>query len=212
MHNKIITKVANDILKPNGMFQKGKSRLWMDDNEWFFGIVEFQPSGYAKGTHLNVAVHFLWNGCEVLTYDYPKGNRIRVSSFIEFDGDEQRFYKLTKHLAKKALKEIRKIRRLQNKKFAVKKILNYNKHLHGLHPNYDMMMLCGLAKDKRAILFYEKLKKMIVDSNDEFAVYLSKEFENSISNIIEDEEMFCRYVKNKVELHREQWNLEFKRL
>ena len=65
-HNKIIMKAAREVLAPNGLLQKGQSRIWLDDNGWFFAVVEFQPSGWEKGTFLNVGMHYLWANKEYL--------------------------------------------------------------------------------------------------------------------------------------------------
>ena len=74
-HAKIINAVAKKALAPHGFFRKGSSRIWLQDNGWYLTMVEFQPSGFSKGTYLNVAMHFLWGvplseGAHVLSLDY----------------------------------------------------------------------------------------------------------------------------------------------
>ena len=61
IHSKIIKQVCKEILIPLGVFQKGTSRLYLDDNDYFFTVVEFQPSSWDKGTYLNIDLTFLWN-------------------------------------------------------------------------------------------------------------------------------------------------------
>jgi hypothetical protein len=58
-HNKLISEVAKQTLLPGGLKRKGKSRLYYDDNGWWCTIVEFQPSGFSKGSYLNVGVSWL---------------------------------------------------------------------------------------------------------------------------------------------------------
>jgi hypothetical protein len=58
-HNKLIAKVAKQVLLPAGLKRKGQSRLYYDDNGWWCTIVEFQPSGFSKGSYLNVGVSWL---------------------------------------------------------------------------------------------------------------------------------------------------------
>ena len=58
-HNKLITEVAKQTLLSVGLKRKGKSRLYYDDNGWWCTIVEFQPSGFSKGSYLNVGVSWL---------------------------------------------------------------------------------------------------------------------------------------------------------
>lgn len=58
-HNKIITAAAKKALGPLGLKRDGKSRLWYDDHGWWAVVVEFQPSGWDRGSYLNVAVSWL---------------------------------------------------------------------------------------------------------------------------------------------------------
>ena len=53
-HNRIIARAAKRRLEPLGCLQKGRSRTWIDDHGWWIGVVEFQPSGWSKGSYLNV--------------------------------------------------------------------------------------------------------------------------------------------------------------
>ena len=39
IHSKIIKQVCKEILIPLGVFQKGTSRLYLDDNDYFFTVV-----------------------------------------------------------------------------------------------------------------------------------------------------------------------------
>src|SRR5580704_17320870 len=58
-HNNLIAEVAKQTLLPAGLKRKGKSRLYYDDNGWWCTIIEFQPSGFSKGSYLNVGVSWL---------------------------------------------------------------------------------------------------------------------------------------------------------
>ena len=83
----IIKQLCKDILLPLGVFQKGTSRTYIDDNGYFFTVIEFQPSAYAKGTHLNIALHFLWNKRDYISFDFPFESRVK--NFVEYQNDEQ---------------------------------------------------------------------------------------------------------------------------
>ncbi len=87
-HNRDIATAARTILKPFGCVQKGRSRMWLDDRGWWLGVVEFQPSGWSKGSYLNVAASFLWDADDHLSYDDSAGDRpwhdaIEGESFLE---------------------------------------------------------------------------------------------------------------------------------
>jgi hypothetical protein len=43
------------VLTPLGLTQRGRSRLWLDDHGWWLIVVEFQPSAWSRGSHLNVS-------------------------------------------------------------------------------------------------------------------------------------------------------------
>lgn len=101
-HNQIIEQLCKDILLPLGVFQKGTSRTYIDDNGYFFTVIEFQPSAYAKGTYLNVALHFLWNEKEYISFDFPFGSDIRVKNFVEYQNDEQFVREATQYVQEAA--------------------------------------------------------------------------------------------------------------
>ena len=100
--NQIIKQLCKDILLPLGVFQKGTSRTYIDDNGYFFTVIEFQPSAHRKGTYLNVALHFLWNEQEYFSFDFPFGPDIRVKNFIEYRHDEQFTREVTQYVQEAA--------------------------------------------------------------------------------------------------------------
>src|SRR5689334_1392764 len=59
-HNAEIAAAAKAVLAPMGFRRKGRSRIWLDDHGWWVGVVEFQPSGWSRGSYLNVAASYLW--------------------------------------------------------------------------------------------------------------------------------------------------------
>ena len=88
-HNRIIQQMCREALLPLGAFQKGRSRIYIDDNHAFFTVIEFQPSGFSTGTYLNVGIHPLWEHPmrEYLTMISENGSRIRP--FLPFETEEQ---------------------------------------------------------------------------------------------------------------------------
>src|SRR5687767_9047301 len=63
------------MLSPIGCVRKGRSRTWLDDHGWWVAVAEFQPSGWSKGSYLNVGACFLWSEKDYLSFDDPAGNR-----------------------------------------------------------------------------------------------------------------------------------------
>ena len=104
-HNSILKQYCNEAFLPLGIFQKGSSRIYIDDNGYFFTVIEFQPSGYAKGFYLNIALHFLWNERDYLSFDFPSGTGVRLGNFIEYHDDLQ-FCRELSQAIKKALEQV----------------------------------------------------------------------------------------------------------
>jgi hypothetical protein len=81
-----------------GIVQKGRSRTWYDDQGWWVGLIEFQPSSWSRGSYLNVGVQWLWDtrwkSLSAFMYGGENGRdtRLRLPSggeFIEFESDAQ---------------------------------------------------------------------------------------------------------------------------
>ena len=125
----IIKQLCKDTLLPLGVFQKGTSRTYIDDNGYFFTVIEFQPSAYAKGTYLNTALHFLWNERDHISFDFPFGEDIRVKKFVEYQNDEQFTHEVTKYVqeAAKQVMFYRKLQDIETAKSYVKKWLRKHK-------------------------------------------------------------------------------------
>jgi hypothetical protein len=80
-HGHLIVETARASLKPIGLTQRGRSRVWFADEGWWLAIVEFQPSAFAKGTYLNVAAMWLWRVRDHFSFDVSE----RVDGFIPDD-------------------------------------------------------------------------------------------------------------------------------
>jgi len=68
-HNQLITRAARAELPPIGCIEKGRSRIWLDDQRWWVTVVEFQPSGRSKGSCLNVGACWLWHAKDHFTFE-----------------------------------------------------------------------------------------------------------------------------------------------
>src|ERR1044072_7492758 len=64
---RIITSAARESLKPLGLAQRGRSRLWIDDHGWWLGVVEFTPSR-TVGSGLHVGAMWLWQDVDHLAF------------------------------------------------------------------------------------------------------------------------------------------------
>ncbi len=117
-HNKIIRYVCKDILLPAGIFQKGTSRVYFDDNGYFLTMIEFQPSSWSCGTYLNIGLSFLWNERDYFAYDFTPFIGARAMDYVACQNDEQ-FERAVKQYAEAALKHALIFRNLRNIDYAI---------------------------------------------------------------------------------------------
>ena len=200
-HNKIIRKVAKEILVPMGLVQKGQSRIWVDDNGWYFTVVEFQPSAYGKGSYLNVGVHFLWANRGFLSFDIGG----REESFVEFNGDETQFYMDMLSLGEKAAVLVQKYRLFENPACAKEYILSNRITYSASWDLYHKMMGCGLAKEPEAVACYNKLMSKTAFSATPYEMEIYRELTENMTNLIEDADRLFDYVCGKIEQTRAFW-------
>lgn len=98
-HGKIIAAAAKAALQPLGLKRKGQSRVWYSDQRFWIIAVEFQPSGWSKGSYLNVSIKWLWHSGA--GYDFSD----RPVDFIPFESAEQ-FTPLVESMAARAAQEV----------------------------------------------------------------------------------------------------------
>ena len=53
LHGRLIAAAAKRHLSPLGCRRKGQSRFWSADHGFYQIGIEFQPSGWSKGSYLN---------------------------------------------------------------------------------------------------------------------------------------------------------------
>jgi len=90
VHSKIIAEAARETLAPLGAFQRGRSRIWIDDRGWWIVNIEFQPSGFGKGSYLNVGAMWLWHEKDHFTFDFGNSDTgSRIAKFVPYVDDQQ---------------------------------------------------------------------------------------------------------------------------
>ncbi|MBM4824050.1 MULTISPECIES: hypothetical protein [Streptomyces] len=101
---RIITSAARESLKPLGLAQRGRSRLWIDDQGWWFGVVEFTPPRTA-GSGLHVGAMWLWHDVDHLAFHV---DAVRVSP--EPFRSEEQFTPLALELSRQAAASVTALR------------------------------------------------------------------------------------------------------
>jgi hypothetical protein len=105
IHNKLLTSAAKRLLRPLGLVQKGRSRIWLADQGWWLVVVEFQSSTWSPGSHLNVGCMWLWNVHGHLSFDVGH----RVTEFQPFESELQ-FGPIAQRLAEQARDKVAEYR------------------------------------------------------------------------------------------------------
>jgi hypothetical protein len=82
-HNKLLKKTAKERLTPFGITQKGSSRTFLFDNDWWTIIIEFQPSSFSKGSYLNIGLDFNFYPRDHFAFTYG----YRENGFEEADNE-----------------------------------------------------------------------------------------------------------------------------
>ncbi len=140
-HTQLLTAAARRILRPLGVQQRGRSRLWLDDHEWWVVVVEFQPSSWSKGSHLNVGAMWLWSEKDYFSFDYGS----RVENFAPYK-DEAQFAPIAENLAQRAAEEVARLRsRFISVQSAAEQLAS--KSPMGFWDNFHAGVACGLAGD-----------------------------------------------------------------
>jgi hypothetical protein len=153
-YSKIINQVAQKIFRPFEVYRKGQSRTWLDDQNWFTTIIEFQPFNNTMGTCLNVGVNFHWYPKNYWSFDIG----YRESQFIEFE-DTNQFFSEVEKLAKLALEKTLNYRELLKDYTTAKQtIIKHQFASDNLWGNYHKGTICGLIQDKVGLNdYYDKL-------------------------------------------------------
>jgi hypothetical protein len=148
-HNRLLAEAARAVLKPLGLQQKGRSRTWLDDQGWWIGVVEFQPSSWSKGTYLNVGVTWPWHPDDdpFLYFDVSS----RIEGFVQYASTEQ-FEPEAYRLAHRAADEIRTLRDRLSDFGTAARLLTEECRLYSGWACWDGAVASILAGDSRGAL------------------------------------------------------------
>jgi len=151
--DRILAEAAKEVLLPLGLMRKGKSRTYLSDEGIWSCVVEFQPSGFSKGSSLNVAAHWLWTTNEHISFDFSFGFAGRVGhDFIQFRTPEQ-FAEDSRRLSRQAVEPVRKLRSTFRSIHDIARVLvevereNARSGRGGCWGAFNGAVACGLAGD-----------------------------------------------------------------
>ena len=198
-HSQLLREAARQFLGPLGLRQKGRSRTWLDDNRWWLCIVEFQPSGWSRGSHLNVGCMWLWQETNNLRFD----EGYRVENFVAFKNSDQ-FESVAEKLAKRAAIEVERYR----SSFAtVSDVADYYmKKIPAPTPkefwsNFHAAVACGAVG--RASVSRQFFEQVLRDREDLDWIKAAQTEAAALISVLDDTDRFRHIVREKVIRTRE---------
>ena len=139
VHSKLLRESARAHLGPLGLTQKGRSRIWLDDQCWWLCVVEFQPSGFSRGSYLNVGCMWLWQEKDYFSFD--EGDR--VGNLHTFENPDQ-FRVVATTLAAEAAAKVERYRSMFQ---TVREVSDYylDHKPTNFWPSFHAAVACGLV-------------------------------------------------------------------
>ena len=143
-----------------GLSRKGRSRVWLDDRGWYVTVVEFQPSGFSKGSYLNVGAHFLWCWSGGTSFDLG----YRVNGFVTFAGNEN-FAAEIEQLACAAVNEVERLRSVLVSPSVVAKVVPSNPNASSWACYHQAVSLALSDETRESGKLFSGLAKPALESN-----------------------------------------------
>jgi hypothetical protein len=100
--------IATSARETLGLIRKGRSRTWLDDNDWWLGVVELQPSSWTRGSYLNVGAMWLWRKTDDHVIYFGFGDRIDGAGFA--DASDAAFEYAVAAMAATAAEHVQRLR------------------------------------------------------------------------------------------------------
>ncbi|GHA48958.1 hypothetical protein GCM10010329_84090 [Streptomyces spiroverticillatus] len=103
--SRLITAAARERLRPLGLRQQGRSRIWIDDHGWWITVVEFSSPRWSQGSGLTVGAMWLWQDLAHLAFDFHE--QVRTAEDFR---NERQFTSAAATLAQEAEQRIEDFR------------------------------------------------------------------------------------------------------
>lgn len=203
-HNQEIAAAAKRVLAPVGCFRKGRSRIWLADHGWWLGVVEFQPSGWSKGSYLNVAASYLWRAEsheKIMAFDRIVGPRPWRAA-VDGESFESHASELAL-LARESLTALRSHHRTVSS--AADWLLSEEIKDSPWH-DYNLGMAFGLTRQVESSRRHFRLAVEEVSSSDEWGPPLARKCA-TYASLVEDPEGFRAAVQERINATRAELKL-----
>ena len=199
-HNSIIKQAVRAVLKPHGLYQKGSSRIWVDENGWFFTVVDFQGSWNDRGSYLNVGMQHLWNEWGDLRTVCGIRNT-REWAWVGYKGNADIFSQEITSLAETALERVLEYRTLADPKTA-KSVPLINSGIAPFWSKWDRFMTAALAGD---IPLCFELKSKVRQALDRIPIDGADELLAQALSLLDEPQKIHTYIVDKIAVQRAYW-------
>lgn len=204
-HNTILKQAVRKVLKPEGLLQKGSSRVWIDDNGWFLTVVEFQGSWCDRGSYLNVGMQHLWEDCAFLIPMIGVWE-IREPEWAGYKGDAEIFSQKITAMAEIALERVLEYRGLADLQIAKATPLTSCLSAPFWEP-WEQLMTAALAGDiplcrKLEVEFHKSVEKLHYDGDGHEA--LEEELQQ-IFLLSDEPQKLHAHIVDKIAAQRAYW-------
>ena len=177
-------------MRPLGLVQKGRSRFWRDDRDWFVIGVEFQPSDWSRGSYLNVGCGWLWIVRDYFAYDVG----YRTERFVEFENRDQ-FQDAANIMATQAAAAVESYRKQFPDTRAVYEYYSSKQSL-GIWPHFNAAIACGLTGDVVNAAFH--FGQIAQDQSDTAWATAARSEAFSLQGILSDPALFRTAIRERV--------------
>ena len=188
--SQLLTEAGNRILKPLGLVQKGRSRFWRDDRDWFVIGVEFQPSSWSGGSYLNVGCSWLWMVRDYFAYDVGG----RTEPFVKFQNQDQ-FQDAANIMATKAAFAVKNFRKQFPNTRAVYEYYS-SEECRGIWPNFNAAIASALSGEALEAAFH--FGKIAEDQSDAAWATAARSEAFSLQGILSDRALFRTAIRERV--------------
>ncbi|MDE5591290.1 MAG: hypothetical protein K2J60_19455 [Acetatifactor sp.] len=199
-YNTIIKQAVRAVLKPKGLYQKGSSRIWVDDNGWFFTVVDFQGSWCDRGSYLNVGMQHLWNEWGDLR-TVCGIRKAREWAWVGYKGNTEIFSQEITSLAETALERVLEYRTLADPETA-KSIPLINSGIAPFWSAWDQFMTAALAGDIPLCL---ELESKVRRALDIIPIDGGEELLAQTLSLLDEPQKIHTYIVDKIAVQRAYW-------
>ncbi len=204
-HSAILNRAAKSALTPLGFKQKGRSRVWLADRGYWLCVVEFQPSGFSKGSYLNTSAHWLWKPNEALSFDYKLPDSKRP--FVSFH-DREQFEAAAIKLAALAASEARRLaERLSSFHDVAQLLVENNAQIAGMNQHPEAGWAALHAAIATGVLGRSEIASALLDAFlrgpcAEFGGVWGREARQALAN-----DVFLEFIENTIDEARQRHGL-----